>query len=284
MTQIANEAGMRAFEYERQASLDGPKRNVNLERGGVLGVGVQLLAEGGETNLHAHAAAESFWFVLKGRARFYDTDDHLFGDYGPMEGVGIPCAAPYWFESGSDEVLEILHVTCVNKLANNDRLNFTPLRERQAGRHEQSELRDLSKHHAKPMSPIKYDSPPLEGWPMKTTRLYDGGDMIKFSVEKIDRGGNAALHAHTGAESAWYVLGGTARFHGEDGVAFDMSANEGVFIPVNVGYGFESVGDETLEILHIKAQDVRIAESVRVNIEPKSRGEAEGEAQFKDQV
>ena len=280
MTQTVNQSGLQTFSYERPALLDAPKLNLHLVRGGVLDLGVQVLAEGGETNLHAHAAAESFWFVLKGRARFYDTDDHQFGDYGAMEGIGIPRAAPYWFESGSDEVLEILHVTCTNKQAKNERLNFTPLRERQTGRHEESQLRDLAKHHAKPMSPIKYDSPPLNGWPMKVTRLYDGGDMIEFSVEKVDRGGDVGLHAHTGAEGAWYVLGGTARFHGEGGVHLDLPANQGVFIPTNVAYGFESVGDETLEVLHIKGRDVRIPESARVDIGPKSRGEAEGEVQF----
>jgi mannose-6-phosphate isomerase-like protein (cupin superfamily) len=261
--------------------MDHPKATINLIRGGVLGFGIQnVQPNGGETNLHAHAAAESLWFVLKGKARFYDTDDHLFGEYGPNEGIGIPRASAYWFEAGGDENLEIAHVTVVNKNAQNHRLNFSPLKERQVDRHQGTPFRDLAKHHAKPMSPIKYDSPPLDGWPMKVTRLYDGGDMIEFSVEKVDRGGDVGLHAHTGAEGAWYVLGGTARFHGEGGVHLDLPANQGVFIPTNVAYGFESVGDETLEILHIKGRDVRIPESARVDIEPKSRGEAEGEAQF----
>lgn len=35
------------------------------------------------------------WFVLKGRVRFYDGLDSLFGEFGPLEGLGIPRAAPY---------------------------------------------------------------------------------------------------------------------------------------------------------------------------------------------
>ena len=275
MTQVVSESGLQPFVYETPALLDAPKRTVGLRRGGVLGLGIQVLREGGETNLHAHAATESIWFVLKGRARFYDTDDHLFGDYGPMQGIGIPRAAPYWFESGSDEVLEILHITCVNKQAKNERLNFTPLRARQVDRHEHTELRDVSTHNAKPMSSMSYDSPDLAGSPIKVTQLYDAGDMLTFSIEKIHGGGDTGLHAHTGSESAWFVLSGGVRFHDKEGGAFDLSTNEGVYIPPGEAYGFESVGDETLEVLHIKARDVRIETNERVDIEPRAQGTAD---------
>ena len=89
------------------------------------------------------------------------------------------------------------------------------------------------------------------------------------------------MHSHTGAEGAWYVLSGIARFRDEKGILPDLSANEGVYIPTNEGYGFESVGNETLEILHVKARDVRITESVRVDIEPKSRCAVDESTEFR---
>ena len=279
MTQTLSESTLRTFAYEKPAMQGRPKASVNLARGGVLGLGVQVVkADGGETNLHAHAATESVWLVLKGRARFYDTEDHLFGEYGPLEGIGIPRAAPYWFEGApGDEDLEIAHITVTNKNAQNHRLNFSPLRARQVERHQKTELRDLSKHNAKPMQSVKYGNPSLDGEMINVTQLYDEGDMLQVSVEKIAKGaGDLGLHAHTGSEGAWLVLGGVVRFVGADGESFDLSANEGVFIPVAEGYGFESVGDEPLEILHIKARDVRIEKSERVDIEPRSRGAADG--------
>ena len=278
MTQTLSESALQPFAYVPPATMNHPKATMNLARGEVLGFGVQVVQpNGGETNLHAHAAAESLWFVLKGRARFYDTEDHLFGEYGPMEGVAIPRAAPYWFEAADgDENLEIGHVTVVNKNAQNHRLNFSPLVERQAGRHTEAKSRDLSKHNAKPMHSVKYDSPALDGEVMKVTQLWDGGDMLQFSVEKIGSGGgNPGLHSHTGSEGAWFVLCGAVRFTDKAGVIFELSANEGVFIPVGEAYGFESIGEEPLEILHIKARDVRIESSERLDIDPLSRGAAD---------
>ena len=38
----------------------------------VVGVSVQAVVDGGETNLHAHPGTDGIWFVLAGRARFYD--------------------------------------------------------------------------------------------------------------------------------------------------------------------------------------------------------------------
>lgn len=46
----------------------------------------------------------------KGRARFYDENDQVIGDLGPMQGILIEHNFPYWFEGTGDELLEILHV------------------------------------------------------------------------------------------------------------------------------------------------------------------------------
>jgi mannose-6-phosphate isomerase-like protein (cupin superfamily) len=86
---------------------------------------VQVIAGGGETNLHAHTAEDAVWLVLSGRARFYTTNDELVGDLGPFEGLTIPRGAPYWFESGSDENLVILRFAAKSLKDPDDRINYT---------------------------------------------------------------------------------------------------------------------------------------------------------------
>ena len=74
-------------------------------------VAVKRIKEGGENVLHMHPNADGFWTVLRGRVRFYTTDDVLVADLGAMEGIVIPRTFPYWFESAdAHEELEILQV------------------------------------------------------------------------------------------------------------------------------------------------------------------------------
>src|SRR5690606_40778727 len=74
--------------------------------------------------LHSHSGNDGFWFVLSGRARFYDENDNVFADVGPHEGVLVPHSTPYWFESADDATtLEILHVGSRTKDRKSTRLN-----------------------------------------------------------------------------------------------------------------------------------------------------------------
>jgi mannose-6-phosphate isomerase-like protein (cupin superfamily) len=264
----ATKPGLQKFSYEKPAQQDKPKVTLSLARSDVLGVGIQVAKEGGDTNLHAHAATESLWLVLKGRVKFYDGLDHEFGEFGPMEGLGIPRAAPYWFESSSDEDLEILHITATNPMANNRRLNFQPLRERQVNNHPEDKIFDVDKHNAKPMETIKYVSPEFDQFPKMITGLWNKQDMLRIDVQKIKEGGETNMHSHTGVDSAWLVLGGVACFHGfEESDTHDLAKNEGIFIPKATPYWFESISDDPLEIFHVVARDTRNEKNERVNYE-----------------
>ncbi|MBG9386393.1 cupin domain-containing protein [Caenimonas aquaedulcis] len=75
---------------------------------------VQVLKNGGETNLHTHHHLDGFWMVLKGHARFYGEGDVVVADLKEREGVLIPRHFKYWFESVGDDVLEILQVECAD--------------------------------------------------------------------------------------------------------------------------------------------------------------------------
>ena len=130
---------MEVVRYETP-ELDGlPKRNTHLASSDLLSVNVQLVSrEGGETNLHAHSGQDAVWFVLAGRAKFYGKDGESV-ELGPKDALFIPKGAPYWFESVSDEPLEIMRNAATDPNIRNQRINYEELRDRQKdGRHADS--------------------------------------------------------------------------------------------------------------------------------------------------
>jgi mannose-6-phosphate isomerase-like protein (cupin superfamily) len=119
---------IRKLKYETPASLDGPKAIVNMLPGGsseILRFSAQVVRpKDGETNMHAHPALDSVWFVLSGSAKFYGFGDVLAAEAGQNEGVFIPKGVPYWFEASSDVPLEILHITATDRNIANERVNY----------------------------------------------------------------------------------------------------------------------------------------------------------------
>jgi mannose-6-phosphate isomerase-like protein (cupin superfamily) len=109
------------FEYGgTPPPFNAPKKHFRLCRTSLLDADVQVLGEKGANNLHSHTGNDGFWFVLKGRAKFYDHDDEVIGDLGPMQGILIEHDTPYWFEGAGDEMLEILHVAARDPRVNPD--------------------------------------------------------------------------------------------------------------------------------------------------------------------
>lgn len=86
---------------------------IGLARGEIMRGAVQIVRKhGGENNLHYHTHTETFWWVIKGRVRFYGPGDVLIGEYGPGEGVVTPRYNRYWFENvgEGEEDLELLQI------------------------------------------------------------------------------------------------------------------------------------------------------------------------------
>jgi mannose-6-phosphate isomerase-like protein (cupin superfamily) len=106
--------------------LDRVKGVVVLARSDIMLAAVQLVKKGGENNLHSHSAMDGLWFVLRGRVKFYGAEDVLLGEFGPHEGIFLPRGVSYWFESSSEEVLEILQVESFVKGAAGTRTDFAP--------------------------------------------------------------------------------------------------------------------------------------------------------------
>jgi mannose-6-phosphate isomerase-like protein (cupin superfamily) len=98
----------------------------------LMSVGVQVIASGGETNLHAHANEDATWFVLSGIAKFYGEGDKELATLGKYEGLVIRRGSPYWFESGSPENLVIMRIAAKDPNVEPGRLdmNGTHLPER----------------------------------------------------------------------------------------------------------------------------------------------------------
>ena len=116
------------------ASQFSGKAVVRLVQTDILFGNVQVISEGGDNNLHSHAGMDGFWFVLKGKARFYGPgNDDVIAEIGPHQGVFIPRNFPYWFEKVGTENLEILQVEAIDRSVKNERTDYTELKTSAAG-------------------------------------------------------------------------------------------------------------------------------------------------------
>ncbi len=129
----AADAAIQVFKFERPENYSGRKAIVKLYSSERSAGAVHVLAEGGENNLHYHANVDILWMVLSGRARFYGPSDVIRGEFGPKEGLLIPAGAKYWFESCSDEHLELLQIKTYTKGRGNDKRIDAESRDRVKG-------------------------------------------------------------------------------------------------------------------------------------------------------
>lgn len=111
---------------------------LSLGRTDILRAGVQIVREGGANNLHSHSGNDGFWYVLSGKARFYgglpdEGGSSVLGEFGKDQGVIVPRDVPYWFESASDDPLEILHVAARDPRVPDRRTDHEPRRKKLAG-------------------------------------------------------------------------------------------------------------------------------------------------------
>jgi mannose-6-phosphate isomerase-like protein (cupin superfamily) len=105
-----HERKTQVFRYQ-QPELNGrPRAITRLFTSDLMSGLVQYIKKGGETKLHSHAGMDGMWMVISGRARFHGENDTVIGEFGPLEGVYIPRDVKYWFESASDEPLQLLQV------------------------------------------------------------------------------------------------------------------------------------------------------------------------------
>lgn len=113
---------------------------------------------------------------------------------------------------------------------------------------------------------FKYEKPESGG--VKKSIELCRSDILRGLVQVVKEGGENNLHAHTGDDAFWMVLGGAVKFYGEgDSLIADLKKHEGIFIPRGYKYWFESASSEPLEILRVSARDQKI-ENKRVSYAP----------------
>ena len=110
----------RVFSLQDPPQATRMRSVVPLVKTDILVGNMQILNNGGERQLHSHTGMDGFWFVLRGRVRFYGPEqDTVSADLGPMEGIFIPRNVPYWFETIGEEQAHILQVEAVDNRVEN---------------------------------------------------------------------------------------------------------------------------------------------------------------------
>jgi mannose-6-phosphate isomerase-like protein (cupin superfamily) len=73
-------------------------------------------------------------------------------------------------------------------------------------------------------------------------------------VQVIKKGGETTMHSHAAMDGMYMVISGRARFYGEgDRIIGEFGPMEGVYIPRDVKYWFESIQeDPPLQLLQIE--------------------------------
>lgn len=100
-------------------------------------------------------------------------------------------------------------------------------------------------------------------------------ELLSAAVQIVRNGGETNLHAHTGEDAVWVVLGGQVAFYGEDESHTVLKQHDVIVLPAGTKYWFGSVGDEPLEILRVGARDPRVALG-RVDVTRRDLVEREG--------
>jgi len=115
-----------AKEFRHQTpEFEGVKKTWQVCNSDLMKVQVQVVKNGGENNLHTHTGEDAFWYVISGAVKFYGEGDTLVGEYKKGEGILIPRGYKYWFESASQEPLEILRVTAKDQNIDNKRVDLS---------------------------------------------------------------------------------------------------------------------------------------------------------------
>ena len=107
--------------------------------------------------------------------------------------------------------------------------------------------------------PFKYTKPEFDHG-KRIVKLARTDRMIGL-MQVLKQGGENNLHSHSHLDGFWLVLSGRVRFYGtDDQLIADLGRLEGVLIPRNCPYWFESAGDEDAELLQVEAFDIPIAD------------------------
>ncbi len=111
-----------------------------------------------------------------------------------------------------------------------------------------------------------------------------GTNSCRASVQVLSEGGENNLHYHPNMDLIYMVLKGRVRFYGAgDKLLGDYGEMEGVLLPENARYWFESVGDEEAHLLQIAGFPKGIDKFERIPLTPPKQDDG-GEGVWFDQA
>jgi len=103
----------------------------------------------------------------------------------------------------------------------------------------------------------------------KDVEFMAGTDHLTGAIQVVREGGANNLHSHTGQDGFWYVLSGRARYYTEnEEVLAELEPGEGIIIPHNTKYWFESADGDPVEILQVEAKVCGV-EDRRIDHQPR---------------
>ena len=125
-----------------------------------------------------------------------------------------------------------------------------------------------------------FDAPNIE-FPNEKKKVHvklAGTNNVRASIQILREGGENNLHYHPNMDLIYMVLKGTIRFYGpEDKVIGEYGPLQGVLLPENSRYWFESVGTEEAHLLQIAGFPMGVTGMKRIPLEaPKQADGGEG--------
>lgn len=112
---------------------------------------------------------------------------------------------------------------------------------------------------------FKFTRPDFELIEQKGVHYLCASDILMATVQIIPEGGDNVLHYHPGADGFWMVLQGRVRFYGPEGIFGEYGQHEGILMPRNARYWFESADTDTeLHLLYVTAITQQKVQNFRV--------------------
>jgi mannose-6-phosphate isomerase-like protein (cupin superfamily) len=88
----------------------------------------------------------------------------------------------------------------------------------------------------------------------RTTDMRARTDLMTITMKVYAEGGENAMHNHPHEDHSFMVLEGEATFHIEsDDNTMTVGCYEGILLPKNVNYWFQSSGDQNLVMIRVGA-------------------------------
>ncbi len=101
-----------------------------------------------------------------------------------------------------------------------------------------------------------------------------GTNSCRATVQVLSQGGENNLHYHPNMDLIYMVLKGRVRFYGpEDKLLGDYGEMEGLLLPENSRYWFESVGEEEAHLLQIAGFPKGVDKFQRIPLGPAKQGD-----------